>query len=145
MDAPRLAWIGEDAVAVVTAGRVGAVRVGATDWRSLRRHRVEVLHVRGDLAVLRAAAWAATLGGVGAVVASPTCPPTALPWWERRFHRYLFRSQAEAKAWLPEVPLGRLVVVEPEPAAHEVEALLAVYAEVGAMGRRPGWVRSRSS
>ncbi len=141
MNALRLAWMGDDAVAVATAGRVGALRVAADDWRTLRRHRIEVVHVRGDLALLRQAAIATTLGGVLAVVASPTMAPTPLPWWERRFHRYCFRGQAEAKAWLPLMPLGRLVVVEPAAAEHEVEALHALYGEVAAMGRRPGRVR----
>lgn len=141
MSALRLAWIGDDAVAVATAARVGALRVAPDDWRTLRRHRIEVVHVRGDLVVLRQAAIAATLGGALAVIATPTMAPGPLPWWERRFHRYCFRGQLEAKAWLSVLPLGRLVVVEPEPAPHEVEALRALYGEVASMGRRPGRVR----
>jgi hypothetical protein len=141
VEAPRIAWVGEDDVAAALAAAVGAPRMAASDWRAMRRRRIEVLHVRGDLPTLRAAALGATLGGVLAVVATPTFAPCPLPWWERRFHRYLFDTQDTARAWRASgLALGRLVVVERGDVGHEAAALRAVYAEVASMGRRPGWV-----
>lgn len=131
-----MALLGEDPLAAHLAARTGGPRLALTDWRGLRAHHVEVGHVVGDLPALARAAWTLTLGGVLGAVATPLGPPGPLPWWNRRYLRFLFRSQPEARAWLPWLPLGRLVVVEPDEG--EADALAAVYREVASMGRRPG-------
>ena len=146
MEPPRIAWIGEDDVGNAVLGALGWARFAAPDWRGLRRARVEVVVARGGPALLRTAAWSATLGGALAVIASPTGPVAPLPWWERRFLRYLLRSQAEARAWRAVgVALGRLVVVEPGEGEAEAEALLAICTEAASMGRRPGRVSRTGS
>jgi len=131
-----VAFLGDHPLAAHLAARTGGPRLGLGDWRGLRAHRVEVGHAVGDLGALGRAAWTLTLGGVLGAVATPVGDPGPLPWWNRRYLRFLFRSQPEARAWLPWLPLGRLVVVEADPG--EAAALDAVYREVASMGRRPG-------
>lgn len=107
---------------------------------ALRRRRVEVVHVFLPVEGLASAALATTLGGVLAVLVTPVGAPRALPWWERRFHRYVLPSQAEALAWRAAgVALGRLAVVPGIGGSEAVDgtALRALYVESAAMGRRP--------
>ncbi len=53
-----------------------------------------------------------------ALIVSPLGEPGPLPRWNAPIARFCFPSQAEARRWLPYIPLGRLVVVEPGPAAQ---------------------------
>ena len=107
-------------------------------WRGLRRERAELAWVRLPVSALDGAAVTCTLAGVSGVICTPLGPPQRLPWWERRFHRYLFASQDEAHAWSDVgVSISRMVVVEED--AWEREALDAVFAEVASMARRPGY------
>lgn len=52
-----------------------------------------------------------------AVVVTPLGEPGPLPSWNAPIARFCFPSQAAARRWLPHIPLGRLVVVEPGPLA----------------------------
>lgn len=93
-----------------------------------------VVHLFAPRAGLGRVALRLSVARVAAVALSPLFPPTALPWWGRRFHRLILSSQAEARAWAAFVPLGRLVVVEPDDG--EIDALRVVYGEMEAMARR---------
>lgn len=101
--------------------------------------RGSLVHLFSDGADLRERALALTLGGAAAVVLTPRFGPRTLPWWGRRFARWVLPSQEVARAWTAHVPLGRLVVVEPAPgdapglAPGETDALAAIYAEVWSM------------
>lgn len=106
--------------------------------RALFGRRPRVVLVRGPLAAMGRPALGATLAGVAGVVYLPVGPAAPLPWWGRRFHRLLFASQEEARAWnAAGVALGRLVVVEPGGDDLERRALVAMIEEVASMaGRR---------
>lgn len=117
-------WIADpdDAVARERARGLGVPLLTEADPALLRRHRAGVVHVRLPVARLAGAALAATLAGARAVVVTPLGEPRPLPWWERRFARYVLPSQRLARRWAATgVALGRLVVVEPgaDPAAGE--------------------------
>ena len=100
--------------------------------------RPDLVFVRANPEGLRRAAWMTTLAGAGAVIAVPVGTPSTLPWWGRRFHRFLLRSQPEAQAWADAgVSLGRLVVVEPGEDAAERAAIAAIMEEALSMARRP--------
>ncbi|MDP2315566.1 MAG: hypothetical protein Q8P41_21890 [Pseudomonadota bacterium] len=111
--------------------------------RRLLTLRPEVVLVRGPPSWLAHAALVTTLVGAAAVIAVPLGPAEKLPWWERRFHRFLFASQAEARAWSAAgLAMGRLVVVPPGADAVERAALEAAIGEVRSMARRPDARRS---
>lgn len=116
VDPPRVAWIAgpEDRWARARATAWGVAWVDRPDPRALRRLGAEVVWARWPVDDLARVAAATTLAGVAAVVVTPLGPARPLPWWERRFHRYLLPSQGAARAWRAAgVALGRLVVVEP--------------------------------
>lgn len=109
-------WIADpdDAVARERARGLGVPLIPAADPARLLHHRAGVVHVRLPVASLAGAALAATFAGARAVVVTPLGEPRPLPWWERRFARYVLPSQRLARRWAAAgVALGRLVVVEP--------------------------------
>jgi hypothetical protein len=115
---PVVAWIGGDPEA---GARLGVAR---------ELQGADVVHVFGPREGLGRSAWDATIAGARAVVLSPQDGPWPLPWWHRRFARFLFRTQEEAKRWMAAgLPLGRTVVVE------DLADLWPVYVEVAEMGR----------
>lgn len=123
--------------AAVRLGRLLDVPVVSTP-RALLLARPHLVLVRGPVDTLRRAALLTTLVGARAVIALPVGPASPLPWWGRRFHRLVFGTQAEARAWgAVGVALGRLVVVEAGADAVERSALHAVIGEVLSMARRP--------
>ncbi len=106
--------------------------------RALLRYRPQVVLVRLPVGELGRAALLTTLAGASAVIAVPIGPARPLPWWARRYHRFLLASQAEARAWGDAgIALGRLVVVEPASDAEERHALEALVHEVAAMALGP--------
>ncbi|GDX78500.1 hypothetical protein LBMAG42_03110 [Deltaproteobacteria bacterium] len=48
-----------------------------------------------------------------ALIVTPLGAPGSLSRWNAPIARFCFPSQAAARRWLPHIPLGRLVVVEP--------------------------------
>ncbi len=109
--------------------------------RALVRLRPDAVFVRGPVETLAVAALVTTLAGVAAVLAVPVGPagPAApLPWWSRRFHRFILGSQEDARAWgAAGIALGRLVVCAGGPDDEERSALLSVQGEALAMALRP--------
>lgn len=111
-----VAWIAgpDDAVARERARGLGVPVLAVEDLGGLRRARAGVVHVRLPIEDLGRAAWVATLARARAVVVTPLGEPAPLPWWERRFARYVLPSQRLARRWTAAgVALGRVVVVEP--------------------------------
>lgn len=127
--APRIAFVGPDDHAWLRRLRAG-LGGGAT------LEGAEVVHAFAEAAAIRGLLLRARLRGIRAVVVTPLGSPSALPFAGRFVSRLLLPSQPEARAWAAWVPLGRIAVVEPEPAEHELAAILAVYEEVASMARR---------
>lgn len=128
------------AVADPVAARLGRLLDAPTvsSARALLGRRHEVVIVRGRLERAMLPALVATIAGVAAVIYVPVGPAAPLPWWGRRFHRLLFASQADARAWSDVgVALGRMVVVEPSDDEEERRALAALILEVSSMASRP--------
>lgn len=73
-----------------------------------------------------------------ALIVTPLGDPGPLPRWNAPIARFCFPSQAAARSWLPYIALGRLVVVEPGPAADESASILALAAELRSMASRGG-------
>jgi hypothetical protein len=128
-----------------TAARWARLLDGASvvSARTLLLARPEVVLVRCPVASLARAAALTTLAGAAAVVVAPLGEAVPLPWWGRRFHRFIVPDQAAAREWAAAgVALGRLVVVPPAapdapPSSEEGAALRTVLEEVRAMGLRP--------
>ncbi|MFZ5476934.1 MAG: hypothetical protein ACOZNI_09190 [Myxococcota bacterium] len=111
-----------------------ASRAGVPVATRMWQLRGRVVHARVPVAELGRVALFSTLAGARAVIAAPIGEARPLPWWERRFHRYVLSSPEEAAAWQATgIHLGRLAVARPDP--WEVEALRAIWTEVGAMSR----------
>jgi hypothetical protein len=110
---------------------------------AMLRARPELVLVRGDFAALQRGAWIATFAGARAVLALPVGVVAPLPWWGRRYQRFVFAAQPEALRWVEAgTSLGRVVVVEPEAEAFERAGWEAVVREVLSMGRRPAGGRA---
>lgn len=129
----------EDSDVVRLLARTGGTRV-RSPW-GLLGARATIVIVRGGADLLREAVVPATLAGARAVLAMPIGEPVALGRWDRRYHRFLFRAQEDARAWGARVALGRTVVVEPAGApgygdAEESSTWKAVFAEVDRMATR---------
>ena len=106
--------------------------------RALVRLRPDAVFVRGPVETLAVAALGTTLAGVAAVLAVPVGPAAPLPWWSRRFHRFILGSQEDARAWgAAGIALGRLVVCAGGSDDEERSALLSVQEEALAMALRP--------
>lgn len=129
-DSPRVIWVGTLPSEWESPAYLRAT--SPIQWRG------RLVHAGGDWAFLRQVAWKATLAGAVGVLATPTeAPPTRtgrrenwlqttpMPWWARRFARYVFTTQDEARAF--PAPLGRKVV------AQNAEDLGNVYTEVWRM------------
>ena len=124
------------AAAEAVAARWSSVLGAGVATRGRELLGADVVIARVPVDDLRRVAALATLAGARAVIAAPIGPATRLPWWERRFHRYLLDGQDAARGWASAgVALGRLVVVAPGP--DEGDALRAVVDEVRAMALRP--------
>ena len=92
----------------------------------------DVVHVRLPTHLLDRAAAACTLAGFAACLCTPTdpAPPAALPRLHRRWHRFVFGSQDEARSWRGLLPLGRLHVLGLSAGDAELAAdLAAVWTE----------------
>lgn len=92
----------------------------------------DVVHVRLPTNLLDRAAAACTLAGVATCLCTPTdpAPPEVLPTLHRRWHRFVFGSQDEARSWRGLLPLGRLHVVGLSAGDAELAAdLAAVWTE----------------
>jgi hypothetical protein len=121
----------DDRVARGWADRTGAVLVHR--GRDLRTLRPGLVHLRRPAGRLDRAVAACALAGVRAVVASPLDGPgPTLPVLERRIHRWLYASDAEARPWRDRgVSPGRMACVVDD--ADLPRALRALWAESAAM------------
>jgi hypothetical protein len=113
---------------------------------TLLQMRGRLVHVVGSSDLLKHFALRTTLSGAVAVLASPTTPlplgrsPTLdrlsrshpLPFWTRRYHRFICRDQETARQWgQAGLSLGRIMVVEAQaPGPQQREALEGMYQEV---------------
>lgn len=133
---PRLVVLGAAADPVV--GRWASALGGrvVARGRSLLLARPELVIARVPVADLGRVALAATIAGAAAVIAAPIGAPTALPRWERRFHRFFVEDPDTARAWVGAgIALGRVVLVSAGP--DEGSAIRAAIEEVRAMALRP--------
>lgn len=113
---------------------------------SFRQMRGHLVHVVGSCDVLKHFALTTTLSGAVAVLASPSTPlpqgahPTLdrlsrshpLPFWTRRYHRFICGDQETARQWGQSgLALGRVMVLAgPSPGPQQREALEGMYQEV---------------
>lgn len=113
---------------------------------TLFQMRGHLVHVVGSSDLLKHFALKTTLSGAIAVLASPTTPlplgqhPTLdrlsrshpLPFWTRRYHRFICGDQETARQWgQTGLALGRVMVVAQQaPGPQQREALEGMYQEV---------------